>query len=132
MELLHMSRGMRNWGNIVVPILLIIYALMYYSQYYNIGFNYADEGNVALISQRVFEGAVPYKDIWCSYGLLWYYSIASLFWLFGVNFIVMKVYFFCLATVTALLGYATETRLGRGNGLASLPGFAHPLAWFYS
>ena len=117
-----MSRGMRNLGNFVVPILLIISALIYYSQYYNSGFNYADEGYVALISQRVFEGEVPYKDISHPFGVLWYYSVAFLFWLFGVNFIVMKVYFFCLATVTALLGYATVTRLGSRKWLGFIAG----------
>jgi hypothetical protein len=106
----------------VVPALLILIAFLYYGQYYNYGFNYADEGNIALISQRIFEGEIPYKDIAVAAGLLWPYSIAFLFWLFGVDFIAMKVYFFCLATVTALLGYATVIRLGSRKWLGFIAG----------
>jgi len=116
------GRAKRIWLVFVLPTFLTLTALLYYGQYYNTGFNYADEGNIALISQRIFEGEIPYMDIEFRAGLLWPYTIVSLFWMFGVNFIAMKVYFFCLATVTVLFGYATVTRLASRKWLGFIAG----------
>ena len=97
-------------------------ALLYYNQYHDIGFNYGDEGKIALVGQRLYEGEVYYKDISHGAGPLWSYSITFLFWLFGVNFITMKIYFFCLATVTSMLGYSNVTPLGSRKWLGFIAG----------
>ena len=101
---------------------LILTALLYYGQYYNSDFNYADEGNIALISQRILEGEVPFKEVQFGAGPIWPYSLVLLFGVMGVDFIAMKVYFFCLATIAALLGFAIVTRYSSRAWLGFLAG----------
>ena len=122
-----------RWRALVLPAVLVLIAILYYGQYYDSGFNEADEGNIALISKRLLEGETPYVDVRFGAGLAWPYSIVGLFRLVGVDFVAMKIFFFGLATVTALLGYAIVARLGSrrwlgfvaGLQLLLLPGVVH-------
>ena len=111
-----------GWGTFALMTILVLTAFLYYGQYYNKNFNFADEGNIALISQRILEGEIPLKDIEFGAGPIWPYSIVLLFGVFGVDFIAMKVYFFSLATATALLGFATVTRYTSRHWLGFLAG----------
>jgi hypothetical protein len=85
---------------------LILVAAGYYGLYFRCGFNFSDEGSVALLSQRLLQGERPFVDLMLGYNVLWFYPVVALFWLFGVNVVAMKVFFFALATLSALLGYA--------------------------
>ena len=104
--------------NFFFPLLLGTIAAVYYGQYYNCGFNIADEGVHALRSMRLLHGEVPFLDMELNNGLLWYYPLVVLFGVFGVNFVLMKVYFFFLAALTSLLGYAVVSRLTGKRGMA--------------
>src|SRR2546425_8483411 len=94
----------------------------YYSLYFRSGFNLADEGNVALLSKMLLEGKRPFLDVALNYNLLWFYPIVALFKVFGVSLVVMKVYFFTLALITALFGYLTVNKVTGKPWLAFLAG----------
>jgi hypothetical protein len=49
----------RSRNNLIAGAVLIFFALAYYSLIYRYGLNLADEGNVALISQRLMCGERP-------------------------------------------------------------------------
>src|SRR5439155_22017931 len=90
----------------IPPLLLLtLIAAVYYSLYFRYGFNIADDGSVVLLSQRILGGERPIRDLMLGYNVLWFYPISGLFALFGVNFIVARVWFFALATLTAMLVY---------------------------
>ena len=74
----------------------------YYALYIHAGFNTADDGNYAQTAYELFLGRPP-QDLDLSYGLLWYETGAMLFHLFGVNFILVKLLFFTVITLTSLL-----------------------------
>ena len=90
---------------------LTVIGCVYYSSYYNYFFNWADEGSVALIAERLAKGERPYVDVEIGYGVLWHYPIAFLFKVFGVNFLVVRIWFICLGFAAALFSYALLWRL---------------------
>jgi hypothetical protein len=102
--------------------LLAVIAVCYWGSYYNCGFNLGDEGVAALRSMKLLAGEVPYRDVDLHHGLLWFYPIVLLFAVFGVNFVLMKIYFFFLAGLSVLFGYLTVERVTGSRGLAFLTG----------
>ena len=93
---------------------------LYYGSYYKYFFNWADEGSVALIAERLSKGERPYLDVETGYGVLWYYPIAFLFKVFGVKFLVVRSWFICLGFAAALFAYALLWRLTRHRIVAFL------------
>lgn len=104
------------------PWVLALLAVAYYSLYFRSGFNLPDEGSVALLSQRILNGERPFTDLMLGYNVLWFYPIVGLFAVFGVNLLVMKIYFFGLASATALLGYGIVRKVTRSQPLAFCAG----------
>ncbi len=90
---------------------LILVAAAYYGIYFRCGFNLSDEGSVALLSQRILQGERPLADLMLGYNVLWFYPIVGLFWLCGVSVLAMKIYFFALATLSSLLGFASIRKI---------------------
>ncbi len=102
---------------------LLLFALCYYGSYYRHGINFNDEGGTeVLLAQRLLEGERPFRDVVLGYNVLWFYPIVGLFKLFGVSFVVLRVYCFALSTLTAILGFLTVERAGRRPWLAFLTG----------
>ena len=99
---------------------LTVIGCLYYGSYYNYLFNWADEGSVALIAERLSKGERPYVDVEIGYGVLWFYPIAFLFKAFGVNFLVARIWFICLGFAAALFSYALLWRLTQHRVLAFL------------
>jgi hypothetical protein len=61
----------RGRNSLIAASALILFAIVYYSLIYRFGLNLADEGNVALISQRLMHGERPFlgtfhRDTTCS------------------------------------------------------------------
>ena len=98
---------------IVDLLALAVIGCVYYSLYYDYYFNWADEGSVALIAEKLANGETPYVDVEPGYGILWFYPISILFKLFGVSFLVVRVWFIVLGFTAALLSYALLWRLTR-------------------
>ncbi len=119
--------------DLTVALALIVTAVAYYGHYYDHGFNVSDEGSAVLITQRLLEGERPFLDVEIGYGLLWFYPLVLLFKWTGVSFIALRIYFFALATATAVLAFLTVRRHTERRGLAAavallilaLPGTPH-------
>jgi hypothetical protein len=106
------------WLGRAAPFLLVVFAAVYYAQYYRSGLNLSGEGGTAaVIAMRLNEGWLPIKETDMGYNVLWFWPIAWLFELTGPNYIALRVYFFALCTLTALLGYCVVRRV---TGLAWL------------
>ena len=88
---------------------------LYYGSYYDYYFNWADEGSVALIAERLYMGERPYIDVELGYGVLWFYPISLLFKSFGVHFLTVRVWFILLGFAAALVSYALCWRLTRNR-----------------
>src|SRR6187455_2797298 len=81
---------------------LTVIGCLYYGSYYNYFFNWADEGSAALIAERLANGERPFVDVQTGYGILWFYPISILFKVFGVNFLVVRIWFICLGFAATL------------------------------
>jgi hypothetical protein len=90
---------------------LAFIAAIYYGSFYNYSFNLADEGSVALITERLANGETPYLDIEIGYGILWYLPIVLLFKVFGTEFYLIRLYFLAIGFASALLAYGVMVRL---------------------
>jgi hypothetical protein len=87
-------------------VFLLCFAVLYYSLYLLSGLTLRGEGGtVALISQRILEGARPIADTFTGYNLLWFYPIVWLFSIIGPNFLGVRIFFATLSVITGLLGY---------------------------
>ncbi|MEO8206328.1 MAG: hypothetical protein ABI615_09110 [Chthoniobacterales bacterium] len=93
------------------PLLLILFAVCYYGMYYRSSLNLGGEGGtVAVIAQRIIAGQRPIVDVFLGYNLMWFYPVVWLFQIFGPNYIVLRIFFFVLCTITGLLGYRVVWR----------------------
>lgn len=99
-------------------LLLLLIAGAYFGSYYRHGINFRDEGGtVTLLGQRVANGEVPFRDVVLGYNVGWFFPIAGLFKIIGVNFVALRIYFFVLSTLAAVLGFLTVERAARSGGL---------------
>ncbi|MEM7353398.1 MAG: hypothetical protein AAF657_21560 [Acidobacteriota bacterium] len=99
---------------------LTLIGIAYFSQYYNAGFNLADEGSVVLTSARLLEGETPYLGIELGYGLLWFYPLVALFQVTGVSFVAIRIFFCGLAILTAWLAFLTLRKQTGRRDLAAV------------
>ncbi len=96
--------------------LLLLGAIIvaYYGSYYRHDLRFRDEGGtIALGAQRLLAGERPFREVILNYNVLWYYPVVWLFKEFGVNFVLMRVWFFALSAVAAFIAFFTVTRAGR-------------------
>jgi hypothetical protein len=108
----------RRWPWIV---LLLLLCLCYYGSYYRHSLNFRDEGGtVALLSKRIVDGEQPFIDLVLGYNLLWFYPVVWLYQLFGVSFVVLRVYCFALSTLTVVLAFLAVEKAGGRRWIAFL------------
>jgi hypothetical protein len=101
------------------PWLLLGIALAYYATYALSGLDLGGEGGTtAVIAQRLLEGQRPFVDTFLGYNVLWFYPLVWLFQIFGPNFTVVRIFFFVLSIITALLAYRTVRRVSGSAVLA--------------
>ncbi len=117
------SSALRRWLPLAAPLLIVIAAISYYGSYLRFWFNPHDEGGTAaLVAMRLMAGEAPVRDVDLGYNVGWFWPIVMLFKVTGVNFLVMRAYFFALSTITALLGWTIVRRLTRNEWLAFVVG----------
>jgi hypothetical protein len=112
----------RRRNTLVAGAALVLFAFVYYSLIYRYGLNLADEGNVALISQRLLHGERPFLNVSLGYNVLWFYPISTLFRLFGTNLLLMRTYFFGISTASGLIAFMLLRRLDAPLWLAFAQG----------
>lgn len=114
-----------RWLARLSPVVILLAALAYYGSYIGFWFNPHDEGGTAaLTAMRLLNGEAPIRDVELGYNVGWFWPIVGLFKVVGVNFIAMRAYFFCLSTLTALLGWNLVRRLSGKEWLGLLAGLA--------
>lgn len=87
-------------------IILVSISFVYYSFFYDKGFNLADEGNFLYIIERLQSGENLYSDIQEFYAPLWYLPFNYLLILFpGHDFIIIRIAWYTLAALTGILSY---------------------------
>jgi hypothetical protein len=96
------------------PVVLFIFALVYYGSYAFSGLDLNGEGGtIAVVADRIRHGSRPFVDTFLGYNLLWFYPIVWLFRIFGPNFAMVRLFFFALSALMALLAYRTVLRATR-------------------
>lgn len=103
--------------------MLAAFAFIYYALYLDAGLKLTGEqGSNALIAMRMLGGERPIADMFIGYNLLWFYPLVWIFDLVGPNWLAMRIYFFVLAGVTGLMGYALVWRVTGRAWLALVAG----------
>lgn len=99
-------------------LVVLLAAIGYFGSYFQHGINFRDEGGtITLLAKRLHDGEVPFRDVVLGYNVGWFFPIVGLFKLTGVSFVALRVYFFALSTLAALLGFLTVERAARHGGL---------------
>ena len=114
----------RRRNTLVAGAALVLFATVYYSLIYRYALNLADEGSVALLSQRLLHGERPFLNVSLGYNVLWFYPISTLFRLFGTNLLLMRTYFFGISTASGLIAFMLLRRLDAPLWLAFAQGLA--------
>jgi len=92
--------------------MLAILAVCYYGQYYRSGLNLGGEGGTAAVyAMRINEGWLPLKDMTLNYNVMWFYPVAWLFKITGPDYIALRIYFFSLCVIMAVLGFLIVRRV---------------------
>jgi hypothetical protein len=112
----------RGRNSLIAASALVLFAILYYSLIFRYGLNLADEGNVALISQRLMHGERPFLDVAPGYNVLWFYPISTLFRIFGTHLLLMRAYFYAISTGSGLIAFFLLRRLDAPLWLAFLQG----------
>jgi len=112
----------RGRNSLIAASALVLFAILYYSLIFRYGLNLADEGNVALISQRLMHGEHPFRDVSTGYNVLWFYPISTLFRVFGTHLLLMRAYFYAISTGSALIAFFLLRRLDAPLWLAFAQG----------
>src|SRR5215472_17326821 len=104
------------------PLLLIIFAGIYYGSYALSGLDLQGEGGtIGIIAQRILDGQRPIVDTFLGYSLLWFLPVVWLFQLFGPTYVGIKALFFTLSAVMGVLSYRILWR-ATGRPLLSVAG----------
>ncbi len=107
----------RFW--LIAPLLILVAAVGYYGSYIEYWFNPHDEGGTAaFIAMRMLGGEAAYREIELGYNVGWFWPIVGLFKTFGVNFLLMRGYFFALSAIAAICGWAIVRRVTGNEWLA--------------
>lgn len=102
------------------PLLLVLTAFVYYSFYYRTGLNLGGEGGLnAVLAMRLMEGQRPIVDTFLGYNLLWFYPLVALFKITGPDYLAMRIFFFALCTLNALIGFFIVRAVTRQAWLAT-------------
>jgi hypothetical protein len=112
----------RGRNSLIAAAALVLFAILYYSLIYRYGLNLVDEGNVALISQRLMHGERPFRDVSPGYNVLWFYPISTLFRVFGTHLLLMRAYFYAISTGSGLIAFFLLRRLDAPLWLAFAQG----------
>ncbi len=101
-------------------LLLLVFAVFYYGQYYRSGLNLSGEGGTnALIAMRLMEGQRPIADTFLGYNVMWFYPIVWLFEITGPDYVALRLFFFVICTLGGIIGFFVLRRT-TGCGAYSL------------
>ncbi len=109
-------------ARIVVPWLLLGFAVIYYSLYAASGLNLGGEGGTAgVVAMRLMAGQRPIVDTFLGYNVLWFVPVTWLFDLTGPNYLALRWYFFAFCTASGLLVYFVVFGQTRNAWFSAVP-----------
>jgi|GEM_PF-244197 len=104
--------SVNRWLGLLGPAALLVFAFFYYQQYYISGLNLSGEGGTnAVIAMRLIEGQRPIADTFLGYNVMWFYPLVWLFQIVGPDFNAMRIFFYSLSAITAVVAFATVRRV---------------------
>ena len=105
-----------------MPLILVAFAVFYYSLYANAGLNLGGEGGTAgVVAMRLMAGQRPFVDTFLGYNVMWFLPVAGLFELTGPNYLVLRWYFFAFCIVSGLLTYFVVHGYTRSAWFSAIP-----------
>ena len=96
---------------------ILLLSALYYGLYLNVGYSAADDGNYAQIAYELYLGRSP-EELAINYGILWFKIGESLFHAFGVNYLLVKIFFFAVITATNILIFYSINMLSGSRAFA--------------
>jgi hypothetical protein len=87
-----------------------------------------DEGMILFSAERVLRGYKPHVDFWSGYPPGQYYTVASLFKLFGISALVERIYDLIVKSLISILVYLVTFKLVRSRTSAFL-GWMMSIPW---
>ena len=100
---------------------MVLTAIVYYATYYRTGLNLGGEGGSnAVLAMRLMEGQRPIVDTFLGYNLLWFYPLVALFKVTGPDYVAMRIFFFAVSTLSAILGFFIVRGVTRQAWLATV------------
>ena len=107
---------------LAMPLILVAFALIYYSLYANAGLNLGGEGGTAgVVAMRLMAGQRPFVDTFLGYNVMWFLPVAGLFELTGPNYLVLRWYFFAFCVASGLLTYFVVHGYTRNPWFSAIP-----------
>jgi hypothetical protein len=94
-------------GTLPWRILLLIAAFGYYALYWRSGLVLSgEEGVAAVVAERLNAGQKPIVDTFLGYNVGWFYPLSWIFRAAGPDYLLMRLYFFLLATLSGLTSFS--------------------------
>lgn len=88
-------------------ILLLLVAFGYYAVYWRSGLVLSgEEGVAAVVAERLNAGQRPIVDTFLGYNVGWFYPLSWIFRIAGPDYLLMRLYFFLLATLSGLTAFS--------------------------
>ena len=94
-------------GTLPWRILLLMVAFGYYALYWRSGLVLSgEEGVAAVVAERLNAGQKPIVDTFLGYNVGWFYPLSWIFRAAGPDYLLMRLYFFLLATLSGLTSFS--------------------------
>ena len=77
---------------VVMEIILLLGAVLYYLSFVNKGIDLFDEGYFVHAAERIFQGEQPYRDFALQYTPVYFYLLAFLYKIFGPSILVGRFF----------------------------------------
>jgi len=112
------ARGTLPWR-----MALLIIAFCYYAVYWRSGLILGgEEGVAAVVAERLNAGQRPIVDTFLGYNVGWFYPLSWIFRFAGPDYLLMRLYFFLLATLSGLTAFSIISAILRIPPVAFLGG----------
>lgn len=109
-------------AHVLVPLVLFVFALLYYASYVRSGLNLGGEGGTAaVVAMRLMDGQRPIVDTFLGYNVLWFFPVAWLFEITGPNYLALRWFFFAFCIASGFLVYWTVLRYTAHAWFSAIP-----------
>lgn len=111
-------------ADLVLPVLLAVFAIAYYALYVTSGLNLGGEGGTAgVVAMRLMDGQLPIVDTFLGYNVMWFLPVAGLFELTGPSYLALRWYFFAFCTASGLMTFFLVRGYTRNSWFSAVPAF---------